>query len=186
MAQAGLMRGACRARCGPAEGGTSSRVPLGRGHNAGGTWVDYGVEPLSCVGRSVLVETLGIRLAGTELRQAPAHDVRGRNPRGVPPAIGRVEVCVADIHGDQDGHDGGYREHELRRLETRLAFRESSALSVAIGSSTRTSSSTRHICVQVRAIGRHDVVSFLLWGSYTGVPGLGAGKPKFVGATCHA
>ena len=35
MAQAGLMRGACRARCGPAEGGTSSRVPLGRDHNAG-------------------------------------------------------------------------------------------------------------------------------------------------------
>src|SRR4030095_6402204 len=57
-------------------------------------------------GNSVLMR---VGLTGPELGEAPAHDVRSRDPRGVPPAIRGVEVCIADVDGDQECDDRGDR-----------------------------------------------------------------------------
>jgi hypothetical protein len=89
---------------------------------------------------------LRVRLTGAELGQATAHDVRGRNPRGVPRAIGRVEVCIADVHGDQDRGD---RSRNSVVLKTHLGFRERSAPRVAIVGSARYAGD------EVQVLGRH-------------------------------
>lgn len=52
------------------------------------------------------------------------------------------EVCVCHIGGDPDGHDEGKHHDELRRLEPRLRFRETSSPAEAAGPSCSPADST--------------------------------------------